>query len=208
MISTDHLQSDGQKERVNQIIEDMLRSYVGAKPTKWERYLPNLEFPSNSSKHTSTGNSPFMLMYGFQSWASIDVNIHHDELRSTQNFLQDMQDMLHITRDNIKATQDRVRFYADHNRKSRVFSPGQKVFLRVPHNSKPLSMGKCAKLAPWFCGPFTVLKRIGSSSLSSRSSRWCWNPSSFSCKSSKRTFGFWRQYSHNWNSGYFRRINL
>ena len=23
-------------------------------------------------------------------------------------------------------------------------------------------MGKCAKLAPRFCGPFTILKRIGS----------------------------------------------
>ena len=25
-----------------------------------------------------------------------------------------------------------------------------------------MSTGKCAKLAPWFCGPFQVLKRIGS----------------------------------------------
>ena len=66
MSSTDHPQSDGQTERVNQIIEDMLRAYVGAKPTKWERYLPILEFAYNSSKHTSTGYSPFMLMYGFQ----------------------------------------------------------------------------------------------------------------------------------------------
>ena len=55
MSSTDHPQSDGQTERVNQIIEDMLRAYVGAKPTKWERYLPILEFSYNSSKHTSTG---------------------------------------------------------------------------------------------------------------------------------------------------------
>ena len=46
-----------------------------------------------------------------------------------------MQDMLHIARDNIKTTQDRARFYADHNRQPRVFSPRQKVFLRVPHNS-------------------------------------------------------------------------
>ena len=63
--STDHPQSDGQRERVNQIIEDMLRAYVGSKPTKWERYLPILEFVYNSSKHTSTGYSPLMLMYGF-----------------------------------------------------------------------------------------------------------------------------------------------
>ena len=163
MSSTDHPQSDGQTERVNQIIEDMLRAYVGAKPTKWERYLPILEFAYNSSKHTSTGYSPFMLMYGFQPRAPIDVSIHHDELRSMQKFLQDMQDMLHIAQDNIKTAQDRAHFYADHHRQPRVFNPGQKVFLRVPHNSKTLSTGKCAKLAPRFCGPFTVLKRIGSS---------------------------------------------
>ena len=84
MSSTDHPQSDGQTERVNQIIEDMLRAYVGAKPTKWERYLPILEFAYNSSKPTSTGYSPFMLMYGFQPRAPIDVNIHYDELQSTR----------------------------------------------------------------------------------------------------------------------------
>ena len=50
-----------------------------------------------------------MLMYGFQPRASIDVNIHHDELRSTQNFLRDMQGILHIARDNIKTAQDRAR---------------------------------------------------------------------------------------------------
>ena len=34
MSSTDHPQSDGQTERVNQIIEDMIQAYIGAKPTK------------------------------------------------------------------------------------------------------------------------------------------------------------------------------
>ena len=55
-------------------------------------------------------------MYGFQLGAPIDVNIHHDKSRSTQTFLRDMQDMLHIAQDNIKTTQDRARFYVDHNR--------------------------------------------------------------------------------------------
>ena len=60
MSSTYHPHSDGQIERVNQIIEDMLRAYIGLKPTNWERYLLILEFAYNSSKHTSTGYSPFM----------------------------------------------------------------------------------------------------------------------------------------------------
>jgi hypothetical protein len=34
-----HLESDGQTERVNQVIEDMLRMYVKDKPSKWEYYL-------------------------------------------------------------------------------------------------------------------------------------------------------------------------
>ena len=71
MSSTNHPQSDGQTKRVNQIIEDMLRGYVGAKPTKWECYIPILEFAYNKSKHTSTGYSPFMLMYGFQPRARL-----------------------------------------------------------------------------------------------------------------------------------------
>ena len=71
------------------------------------------------------------------------------------------QDMLHIARDNIKTAQDRARFYADHKRQPRVFNPGQKVFLSVPHNSKTLSTSNCVKLAPQFCGPLTVLERIG-----------------------------------------------
>ena len=33
-----HPQTDGQTERVNQVLEDMLRMYVMDKPTKWEDY--------------------------------------------------------------------------------------------------------------------------------------------------------------------------
>jgi hypothetical protein len=37
--TTYHPESDGKTERVNQIIEDMLRMYVMDKPSKWEDYL-------------------------------------------------------------------------------------------------------------------------------------------------------------------------
>jgi hypothetical protein len=34
-----HPEFDGQTERVNKVIEDMLRKYVMYKPSKWEDYL-------------------------------------------------------------------------------------------------------------------------------------------------------------------------
>ena len=108
-------------------------------------------------------SSSFPVTYG-QPRAPIDFNTHHDELRCMQNFLWDMQDMLPMARHDIKTAQDRACFYVNHNRQPHVFNPREKVFLRLPHNSKTLCMGKCVKLAPRFCGPFTVLKRIGSSS--------------------------------------------
>ena len=72
----------------------MLRAYVAKTPSKWEQYLPILEFAYNSSKHTTTGYSPFMLMYSFQPHALVDITIHRDTLESTRNFLQDMIQVL------------------------------------------------------------------------------------------------------------------
>ena len=43
-----HPQTNGQTERVNQVLEDMLRIYVMDKPTKWEDYLHLVEFAYNN----------------------------------------------------------------------------------------------------------------------------------------------------------------
>ena len=43
-----HPQIDGQIERVNQIVEDMLRMYVMNNPMKWEDYLHLNEFSYNN----------------------------------------------------------------------------------------------------------------------------------------------------------------
>ena len=43
-----HPQTDGQTERVNQVLEDMLRMYVMDKPTKWDDYLHLEEFSYNN----------------------------------------------------------------------------------------------------------------------------------------------------------------
>ena len=49
---------------MNQIVEDMLRSYCMREPTKWTRYLYLVEFAYNASHQRSIGMSPFKALYG------------------------------------------------------------------------------------------------------------------------------------------------
>jgi hypothetical protein len=59
-----HPESDGQTERVNRVIEDMLRIYVMDKPSRWEDYLHLVEFIYNNGYHASLKMSPFEALYG------------------------------------------------------------------------------------------------------------------------------------------------
>jgi hypothetical protein len=62
--TTYHPESDGKTERVNQVIEDMLRMYVMDKPSKWEDYLHLVEFSYNNGYQASLKMSPFEALYG------------------------------------------------------------------------------------------------------------------------------------------------
>eukprot|EP00253_Pinus_taeda_P014513 PITA_14513 len=58
-----HPETNGQTERVNQVLEDMLRMYVMDQQSHWEKYLPLVEFAYNSY-HNSIGMPPFEALYG------------------------------------------------------------------------------------------------------------------------------------------------
>jgi hypothetical protein len=52
-ITSYHPKSNGQTERVNQVMEYMLRMYVMEKPSKWEDYLHLVEFSYNNEYQAS-----------------------------------------------------------------------------------------------------------------------------------------------------------
>ena len=58
-----HPQTDGQMERVNQILEDMLRMYVMNQHSRWEDYLYLVEFAYNRGYQSSIGMPPFHTLY-------------------------------------------------------------------------------------------------------------------------------------------------
>jgi hypothetical protein len=59
-----HPQTDGYMERVNQILEFMLRMHVMHQPKKWEDYLPLVDFAYNNGYQESLKMSPFKVLYG------------------------------------------------------------------------------------------------------------------------------------------------
>ena len=60
MSTTDHPQTDGQTERANRVLEEILRSYAHAFD-EWSDFLSLTEFSINNSVHASTGHTPFFV---------------------------------------------------------------------------------------------------------------------------------------------------
>ena len=61
-----HPQSDGQTERVNQCLETFLRCFVHACPSAWSQWISLAEFWYNTSPHSATTKSPFVVLYGYE----------------------------------------------------------------------------------------------------------------------------------------------
>ncbi|GAB9477989.1 hypothetical protein Gpo141_00015215, partial [Globisporangium polare] len=58
MSTAAHPETDGQTERANRVIEDILRSYATSFAS-WSDSLPMTEFAINNAVHSSTGLTPF-----------------------------------------------------------------------------------------------------------------------------------------------------
>ena len=59
-----HPQTDGQSERLIQVLEDMLRGCVMEFSGSWDRYIPLMEFAYNNSFQSSIGMAPYEALYG------------------------------------------------------------------------------------------------------------------------------------------------
>jgi hypothetical protein len=72
-----------------------------------------------------------------------------------------MEDQMAKIKQNLKASQDRQKRYADRNKVFRYFKVGEHVFLKVKEKISSLILGSSSKLAARNCGPFEILEKIG-----------------------------------------------
>ena len=64
--TTSHPDVNGQAERMNQIVEDLLWSYCSKESKKWLEYRSLVEFAYNSSYHSAINWTPFEALYGHE----------------------------------------------------------------------------------------------------------------------------------------------
>ncbi|KAK8649524.1 hypothetical protein V6N13_130252 [Hibiscus sabdariffa] len=156
-----HLQTDGQSERVIQILEDMLRACVIDFNRNWEKSIPSVEFAYNNSYQTSIQMAPFEALYGRRCrtptcWSELGEN----KVLGPQMILN-TEKQVKIIHDRLKQAFDRQKAYADTKRRDIRYEVGNKVFLKVSPWKKVLRFDKKGKLSPRYIGPFEVLEKVG-----------------------------------------------
>ena len=131
-----HPQGDGMVERFNRSILQMLRCYVDQEDD-WERYLPLVLYAYRTAQHSSTGLSPFQLMFGrrsqpapFKPPTAFDPNAYSAQLQAKLAHLQD------LVQSNLAAAAQNQKLHYDKHSKMRAFQPGDPVWLSVTTRGK------------------------------------------------------------------------
>jgi hypothetical protein len=114
--STYHPQTDGQIERVNQILEDMLRARALQYGRSWDKSLPYTEFSYNNSHQESLKMAPFEMLYGRRCWTPLFWNETGERKMFGVDILQEAEKQVHMVRENLRVAQSRQKSYADHRR--------------------------------------------------------------------------------------------
>jgi Mor family transcriptional regulator len=156
-----HPQTDGQAERVNQILEDMLRACVLTYGKDWEDSLPYAEFSYNNNYQASIKMSPYEALYGRKCQTPLMWSKVGECYIESPDFIVAAEVKVAEIRENLKAAQSRQKSYVDKRRRELSFKVGDHVYLKVSLIRGTRRFQVCGKLAPRYIGPFPILQRIG-----------------------------------------------
>jgi len=109
-----HPQTDGQTERVNQILVHYLRTYLMWDQDDWDDLLPFAEFCYNNTVHTATKQTPFFAAY--HQHPENNFKNPRDNATESNNLeavktVEDLDAMREAMRENMKAAQIRMGKY-------------------------------------------------------------------------------------------------
>lgn len=152
-----HLQSDGQTERVNQILDQYLRCFSSYQQDNWSDLLPSAEFAYNNATQDSTKMSPFFANYGYHPRSKILIPTTTKVPRAEER-IEDLDAINAALREELDRAKERYKRYADRKRVAPpTFSVGDKVWLSHRNISSARSS---PKLEYRKLDPFTIAQKL------------------------------------------------
>jgi hypothetical protein len=157
--TTCHPQTDGQTELVNRTLSTILPAVFKDNLRLWEECLPHIEFSYNRSIHSTTKLSPFMVVYGFNPCAPIDLlplppsKILNLDITQRSEFILKSHKTTKLQTEKMN---EKYRIAASKGRKVVKLEPSDLEWVHLRKDR--FSDLRKSKLMPRAAGPFKVLE--------------------------------------------------
>jgi hypothetical protein len=129
--SSYHPQTDGQTERVNQIVEDMLRASILHFDKSWDKCLSLAEFSYNNSYQASLKMAPFDALYGQRCRTPLNWSEDGERTLFGPDLVKDAKAKVQVIGENLKLAQMRQKSYHDRGTTPCQYEVGDYVNLKV-----------------------------------------------------------------------------
>jgi len=150
-----HPQTNGALERSHRGLAEYLRSYVNADQNNWDEWVEYAMFTYNATPHSTTGYSPFELVYGRPPVLPSAISRKPEPLYSYDDFAAELKYRLQTAHAIAKAKTDSMKEkrknYYDQKVVENKFNVGDWVLLR--------KMARDNKLSALYAGPYLVTEK-------------------------------------------------
>ena len=145
-------QSQGQTEKFNGTLIDMISHYVQEKPKTWSQIIKYVLFGYNSSKNETTGYSPFYLLHAYHPKSIFDFNIVETNVQP--DILMEI-DKINDIRNKLPTILEKQylknKKYYDKNKNEIQFLPNEKVLVKTFKKNNKFSFR--------YDGPYKIKKK-------------------------------------------------
>ena len=154
-----HPQGNGQVERHNRVIADVISKFCADNPRTWDKMLPYLSFIYNTTIHRTIQATPYSLVYGQECQYPIDLfyTKPHDEELTGDSFAEDLSRLFseaHASaRESLGINQRRQKDQYHKKVYGKPYEKQDKVWVYSKHKAKSRKF-----ILPWE-GPYVVLER-------------------------------------------------
>jgi predicted aspartyl protease len=150
-----HPQANGLVERFNGTFHPQLGKLYNAELNNWDDYLPAVIYAYNTGVQSSTGYSPFQLMFGRNPILPLDHTPTTFQFNRPNDYwnklMQCMNIYREVARQQVRTQQQKAKQRFDKNRNDVTYNINDLVFWKVP--------GHRGKLDEQFSGPFIIVNK-------------------------------------------------